>query len=59
MLPHSLIKLGHDFHVNTIKSKFPHKFSTEVNLFYEGPTPPIEMYESIDSNEYQSLRAYI
>lgn len=38
MLADSLNRLGKNFEVNTLKSVFPYKFSTEDHLFYKGNT---------------------
>jgi len=56
MLSDSLLRLGQNFEVATIKSKFPYKFSTQSNLFYKGATPGINFYKNdIKSEEYALL----
>lgn len=57
MLPSSLAKLGVDFYVATIKSKFPYRFSTQDHLFYEGSMPSIEHYDEITQEQYEDLSA--
>ncbi len=47
MLADSLNELGNNFEVDTLKSVFPYKFSTEDHLFYKGNTPDISYYENI------------
>lgn len=56
MLSDTLLRLGKNFEVATIKSKFPYKFSTKSNLFYKGATPAINYYANdIKSDEYALL----
>ena len=55
MLPSKLAKLGEDFDVSTIKSKFPYKFATQDNLFYKGVMPSIDNYSKITTKEYQKI----
>lgn len=47
MLPNKLSKLGKDFDVPTLKSKYPYKFATADHLFYEGVMPSIDYYDNI------------
>ena len=58
MLPQALSKLGDNFGVTTIKSKFPYKFAVEDHLFYEGPMPSIDMYDNISLVEYNDISVY-
>lgn len=55
MLPSSLAKLGANFDVATIKSKFPYRFATQDHLFYTGSTPNIEYYDDIENKEYKDI----
>ena len=55
MLADKLIKLGKNFGVATIKSKFPYKFAIQDHLFYEGAMPSIEYYEGIKDEEYKDM----
>lgn len=55
MLPSTLAKLGKDFDVPTLKSKFPYKFATTDHLFYEGAMPSIDNYENLTKEEYDSM----
>lgn len=55
MLADSLNRLGKNFEVNTLKSVFPYKFSTEDHLFYKGNTPDISYYENISKEEYKNI----
>ena len=55
MLPNKLSKLGEDFEVAILKSKFPYKFATTDHLFYEGVMPSIDNYEDITKEEYDSM----
>jgi hypothetical protein len=55
MLAYSLNKLGNNFEVDTLKSVFPYKFSTEDHLFYKGNTPDISYYENISKEEYKNI----
>ena len=47
MLPDKLTKLGDNFYVPTLKSKFPYKFAIADHLFYEGTMPSIDNYEDL------------
>ena len=42
MLTDKLVVLGESFEVETVKSIFPYKFSTENHLFYVGSSPDIK-----------------
>lgn len=55
MLAEALIKLGTNFDVPTLKSKFPHGFALEDNLFYQGSMPGIEYYEDISEDDYKDM----
>ena len=55
MLPNKLSKLGEDFDVPVLKSKFPYMFATTDHLFYEGVMPSIDNYEDITKEEYDSM----
>lgn len=55
ILPDSLEKLGKNFEVDVLKSKFPYKFANKENLFYKGNTPYISFYNNISYKEYMDL----
>ncbi len=55
MLTSSLDKLGKDFGVETQKSLFPYKFSSDSHLFYKGHTPGIHYYNDISIDKYREI----
>ena len=55
VLTNSLEKLGEDFDVPTLKSKFPYTFVKENTLFYKGNTPNIEYYNDITQDDYDKM----
>jgi hypothetical protein len=55
MLNDSLDVLAKNFEVDTLKSKFPYKFSIESNLFYKGNTPDKSLYDNISDDEYKNI----
>jgi len=55
VLPQSLHDLGKSFSVETLKTKFPYRFSKQYNLFYIGETPDILYYDNISQKEYKDL----
>ena len=55
MLANKLSKLGEDFDVPVLKSKFPYMFATTDHLFYEAVMPSIDNYEDITKEEYDSM----
>ena len=54
-LNNSLKDLGNIFGVDTKKSYFPYKFSTEKTLFYTGNTPDISYYNDLDQHTYNTI----
>jgi hypothetical protein len=56
MLSDKLLKLGENFGVSTLKSKFPYSFALEDNLFYESTTPSMNYYEYIKKDDYDALK---
>ena len=55
ILTGGLAKLAKDFGVETQKSIFPHKFSVQGHLFYEGHTPGIHFYNDLSIKEYSEI----
>ena len=55
MLPSSLAKLGTNFDVATIKSKFPYRFASQDHLFHTGSMPNIEYYDDISREQYKDM----
>lgn len=55
ILPSSLSKLGKDFEVKTLKTDFPHKFSTTNHLFYVGDKPSFDYYTNISKSDYDTI----
>lgn len=55
MMPDNFGKLGVNFNVPTIKSKFPYTYAVQDHLFYKGSMPSIEYYDNITSEEYNNL----
>jgi len=55
LLTSSLRTLGDQFNVETLKTKFPHKFPNANNLKYIGNKPDISYYEDITLKEYENI----
>lgn len=55
LIPAPLRSLSNEFETQTQKGYFPYRFVTENNLEYKGAVPPLDYFEGISVQEYNSL----